>query len=107
MAKIYGFIGGLVLLISLMALSLIVGTRNISIQTVIDTFSNYHGTVNELIILTDRLPRTIIAVLVGASLAIAGTITQVLFRNPLASETTLGINGGASFFMAISGFLIS
>lgn len=102
MGKLFGFVGGFIFLIGLMATSLLVGMRDIPIQTVIDTFTNYHATVNELIILTDRLPRTLIAVLVGASLAIAGCITQVIFRNPLASETTLGINGGASFFMVLS-----
>lgn len=102
MGKLFGFVGCIILLIGMMAASLLVGTRDIPIQTVIDTFTNYHATVNELIILTDRLPRTVIAVLVGASLAIAGCITQVIFRNPLASETTLGINGGASFFMVLS-----
>ncbi|MCH5585697.1 iron ABC transporter permease [Shimazuella sp. AN120528] len=102
MGKLGSFVGGFILLIGLMAFSLMVGTRDIPIQTIVDTFTNYHATVNELIILTDRLPRTIIAILVGASLAIAGCITQVIFRNPLASETTLGINGGASFFMVLS-----
>jgi iron complex transport system permease protein len=102
MGKLFGFVGCFILLVSLMVSSLLVGTRDIPIQTIMDTFTNYHATVNELIILTDRLPRTVIAVLVGASLAIAGCITQVIFRNPLASETTLGINGGASFFMVLS-----
>lgn len=102
MGKIVGFVGCFIFLVGLMACSLLVGTRDIPVQTVIHTFTNYHATVNELIILTDRLPRTVIAVLVGACLAIAGCITQVIFRNPLASETTLGINGGASFFMVLS-----
>jgi iron complex transport system permease protein len=102
MRKLLVFTSGLLLLIGLMGLSLFVGTRDITLQTVVDTFRNYHGTVEELIVLTDRVPRTMIAAMVGASLAIAGTITQVLFRNPLASETTLGINGGASFFMVVA-----
>jgi iron complex transport system permease protein len=102
MGKIFRFIIGFVLLLILMALSLIVGTRDIPVQTVIESFTNYHATVDQLIVTTDRLPRTLIAILVGACLATAGAITQVLFRNPLASETTLGINGGASFFMVIA-----
>jgi iron complex transport system permease protein len=102
MGRLVGFIGCFTILIGLMAASLLIGSRDIPIQTVINTFTNYHAKVDEIIILTDRLPRTIIAVIVGASLAIAGCITQVIFRNPLASETTLGINGGASFFMVIS-----
>ncbi|MXQ55508.1 FecCD family ABC transporter permease [Shimazuella alba] len=102
MGKWFGFFGGLVFLICLMCFSLLVGTRDIPVEMVLDTFRDYHGTVNQLIILTDRLPRTLIAVMVGASLAVAGAITQVIFRNPLASETTLGINGGASFMMVLS-----
>jgi iron complex transport system permease protein len=102
MRSVIIFVCSLLLLISLMGLSLFVGTTDITWQSVINTFRNYHGSVEELIVWTDRIPRTIIAVIVGASLAIAGTITQVLFRNPLTSETTLGINAGASFFMVVS-----
>ena len=43
-----------------------------------------------------RLPRVILAGLVGASLAIAGAAFQGLLRNPLADPYTLGISSGAS-----------
>ncbi len=48
------------------------------------------------IINTLRLPRTLVAFLVGVGLAIAGTITQSITRNPLASPSIIGINAGAS-----------
>jgi iron complex transport system permease protein len=48
------------------------------------------------IIITLRLPRTIVAFLVGVGLAIAGTITQGITRNPLAAPEIIGINAGAS-----------
>lgn len=43
-----------------------------------------------------RLPRVLMAGLVGASLALVGAALQALFRNPLAEPFTLGVSGGAS-----------
>jgi iron complex transport system permease protein len=43
-----------------------------------------------------RLPRVMMASIVGASLALVGTSLQALFRNPLAEPFTLGVSGGAS-----------
>jgi iron complex transport system permease protein len=48
------------------------------------------------IINTLRLPRTIVAFLVGVGLAIAGTITQGITRNPLAAPEIIGVNAGAA-----------
>jgi len=45
----------------------------------------------------ERLPKTLLASLAGASLALAGLTLQTLFRNALATPYTLGIAGGASF----------
>lgn len=51
----------------------------------------------ESIIFSVRLPRVIIAILVGAALAISGTAIQSLFRNPMADPGVIGISSGASF----------
>lgn len=48
------------------------------------------------IVMNIRLPRVILAGLVGASLAIAGAAFQGLLRNPLADPYTLGVSSGAS-----------
>ncbi|WP_261624671.1 FecCD family ABC transporter permease [Nesterenkonia marinintestina] len=48
-----------------------------------------------LIILERRLPRTVLAVLVGAALGLSGTLMQALTRNPLADPGLLGVNAGA------------
>ncbi len=50
-----------------------------------------------VILLQVRLPRSILAGLVGASLSIAGAAFQGLFRNPLAGPYVLGVSAGASF----------
>lgn len=46
---------------------------------------------------TFRLPRTLLALIAGAGLALAGVVLQAVFRNPLATPYTLGIASGASF----------
>jgi iron complex transport system permease protein len=49
------------------------------------------------VVLEIRLPRILIAGLVGASLAVAGTAMQGIFRNPMASPYILGLSSGAAF----------
>jgi iron complex transport system permease protein len=58
----------------------------------IDTGNPDHA----FVIYTLRLPRTLVAFLVGTALAISGTIFQGLTRNPLADPSIIGINAGAS-----------
>lgn len=54
------------------------------------------------IILAIRLPRIVIAALVGGSLAVAGTAMQGIFRNPMASPYILGLSSGAAFGASIA-----
>lgn len=60
--------------------------------------------VQESVLMGIRLPRVILAVLIGASLAISGASMQGLFRNPLADPGLIGISSGASF--AAVGFIV-
>lgn len=50
----------------------------------------------QLVLLDIRLPRTLLGIFVGASLAIAGAIMQGLFRNPLADPGLVGVSSGAA-----------
>jgi iron complex transport system permease protein len=50
--------------------------------------------------LTIRLPRVLLALLVGSSLALCGCVLQGLFRNPLADPSLLGVSGGAALAVA-------
>ena len=52
------------------------------------------------IIFSIRLPRTILAILIGAALAVAGAALQGLFRNPLADPGLIGVSGGSAFAAA-------
>jgi iron complex transport system permease protein len=53
--------------------------------------------VDRLILFRTRLPRVLLAAVVGAALALAGTVLQALLRNPLAEPHLLGVSGGAAF----------
>lgn len=58
-------------------------------------------TKEQLIISTIRLPRALVAVMVGAGLAVAGALMQAVTRNPFASPQIFGINSGASFIVVL------
>ena len=57
--------------------------------------------INSLIVQTLRLPRALVAVLVGAALGVSAALLQSVTRNPLASPGILGVNAGAALGMLI------
>lgn len=80
-----------------------VGEMNINPLSVLQVFIGGGTESDRLIIQSFRLPRIIVALLVGMGLAVAGGILQGMIRNPLASPDILGITGGAT--VAVVGFL--
>lgn len=91
------FPAAVIVLLAVSVLSLIVGARPIAPATVWDALTHFDpASADHVVVLTQRLPRTIIGVLAGAALALAGTLMQGLTRNPLADPGLLGINAGAS-----------
>lgn len=56
----------------------------------------------EIIIVTIRLPRVLLAVLVGGGLAITGATLQALFRNPMADPGVIGVSSGAALSAVIA-----
>lgn len=54
----------------------------------------------EYIIINFRLPKAIVAILVGMGLSISGLLMQTLFRNPLAGPYVLGLSSGSSLGVA-------
>jgi iron complex transport system permease protein len=80
-----------------------IGEMKINPLTVLKVFGGSGPEMETLIITSFRLPRIIIALIVGISLAVAGGILQGMIRNPLASPDVLGITGGAS--VAVVAFL--
>jgi iron complex transport system permease protein len=97
--SIFVFGGGLFLLAVLLFASLTQGEAKLSVQTVIDAIVAPNGSVEHNTILGLRLPRTVMAMLAGAALAVSGALLQTVTRNPLASAGTFGINSGAYFIV--------
>ncbi|MEW6635972.1 MAG: iron ABC transporter permease [Actinomycetota bacterium] len=95
---------GALLVLCLLA-SVRFGAARIGTWEVISAFTDYGGSEEDLIIRTLRVPRALIAALVGASLAVAGAIMQGLTRNPLADPGILGIEAGAALAVVGSVFL--
>lgn len=85
------------------ALSLAIGARTIDLATVWDAIVSFDDTDPEQLIVRDlRASRTLIGVLAGAALGVAGALMQALTRNPFADPGLLGINAGASLAVVIA-----
>jgi iron complex transport system permease protein len=94
----------LAILMFVFILGLLLGRYPISFNALIDILSgnsqNYPVEIS--IIKNLRLPRTIVALLVGASLSVSGLVYQEVFRNKLVSPDFLGVSSGASVGAAIA-----
>lgn len=79
--------------------SIAIGTESIDLRAAFDQWrsgANYADARELNIVLTLRLPRTLLALLAGGGLALAGCAFQALLRNPLATPYTLGIDSFAA-----------
>ena len=113
-SRVYGILGLLILLGVVVILATAVGSVQIPFLTtssilisklpLVEMTPTWTGAL-ETIILEIRLPRVILAGLVGAALAIAGATYQGLFRNPLADPYLIGVAQGAALG-AVIGFLL-
>ncbi len=81
------------------------GQAHISWRVLYEALTYQGDSKEHLYIQTLRLPRTLTAFVVGAQLAVAGLLTQLITRNPLASPHIFGINAGASLAV-VSGLCI-
>ena len=101
-SKFIGFaFAGIFAVAMLLLIDILIGMSDIGIKEIIDSIINYSGSKQDLIIRTVRLPRVLLCILIGASMAISGLIMQNLTRNPLASPQILGINSGATLSVVV------
>lgn len=91
----------IVMLLVISFISLLFGSKPLNISNVFDAIFNYSSSRYSFIVFEYRIPRLLIAMMVGMSLAIAGAIFQGVLRNPLASTDVLGIGKGAGFFACL------
>ncbi|MGI5439476.1 FecCD family ABC transporter permease [Streptomyces shenzhenensis] len=86
-----------VLLLAAIALSLAVGSGDVSLHDVVHGVLDPDRSVRgQLVVQEVRIPRTLAGLLAGAALGLAGTVMQGVTRNPLADPGLLGINAGAA-----------
>lgn len=89
----------------LFLVSLAVGSRDLSLGEAwagLVAQDAARPTVPSIIVWELRMPRTILALVTGASLAVAGVVMQALTRNPLAEPGILGVNAGAALAVVLS-----
>jgi iron complex transport system permease protein len=99
-----GLIAGFLVLLVCLVVSVAYGAADISWQTVYESLIAFDNSREHLIIRTIRLPRSLLAMIVGASISTAGAIMQGITRNPLADPGILGINAGAAFAVVMAIF---
>ena len=96
-------IGLAAVLSALLCASAAIGTRMLSLAEVWEALTAFDPTRDtHLLVVHSRLPRAVLAVLVGAALGAAGVIMQALSRNPIAEPGLLGVNAGAAVAVAFA-----
>lgn len=91
----------LAVLAGLSVLSLTVGSRQISFDELVAGLNGSINTLGEAAVVK-RIPRTVLALLVGAALGLAGAVMQGVTRNPLGDPSILGVSTGASLAVVTS-----
>lgn len=83
--------------------SLAVGAKPVPVVSVIEAFTAHdHADTDHIVVRELRLPRTLVGVIVGAALGVAGALMQAVARNPLADPGILGVNAGASLAVVLA-----
>lgn len=77
-------------------LAVIIGSSRIPLKEVLDVFQGEASTNTSVIVMNLRIPRALLALIVGACLSVSGVLLQAVMRNPLADPGTIGVSAGAS-----------
>lgn len=98
-----GLLVALLVLVILVVASLSLGTRSTSLDSVFGALVDPQAGDNDHLVIRElRVPRTILGLVVGSALALAGTLMQGITRNPLADPGLLGVNAGSSLFVVLA-----
>ena len=102
-AFVASLVGSAAVLVAGFLWSVSIGTEDVGIGHIVSSVVSYDPTSpEEAIARLLRMPRAVLAILVGANLAIAGVILQGITRNALGAPEILGVNAGAAFVVAIT-----
>jgi iron complex transport system permease protein len=75
---------------------LMLGASTVSAGSVVSALTAFDGSAEDVTVVDVRLPRVVVAAVVGASLGVAGALMQAITRNPLAEPSLLGVSWGAA-----------
>jgi iron complex transport system permease protein len=92
-------LSGALLVVALTGLA--VGTRSMPLADVLGVLGGERAGDAAIIVLEQRLPRTVLGLAVGAALGVAGVAAQGLTRNPLADPALLGVSAGAALAVVL------
>lgn len=81
--------------------SLAVGSKGIPLSVVGEALFDRQAIEDHQIVWNWRVPRTVVGIVVGMALGVAGALIQALTRNPLADPGILGVNAGAAFAVSL------
>ena len=93
--------GALVLLVVLMLAGIMLGSVRVPLADVWAALAGDHTGAQRFIVWNLRLPRVLLAALVGMNLAVAGTLLQSVTRNPLADPHLLGLSAGGALLVVL------
>lgn len=91
---------GVGVILVLCVLSVSFGVRAVSIDDILAVLGGHDDTIAQAAIVK-RIPRTVLAILIGAALALSGAVMQAITRNPIAEPGILGISNGASLAVVV------
>jgi iron complex transport system permease protein len=94
--RAFWLLAAVVILVLVTAVSLAVGARGLSLDTVWQALTHFDPANGDHAVVHARIPRTILGLLAGGALGLAGAAMQGVARNPLADPGIIGINAGAA-----------
>lgn len=84
-----------IILAALVVVAVAVGSAGYSVPEIIRAIMSPESSTTKVVALNLRLPRVVLALLIGASLSSGGALLQAVMRNPLADPGTIGVSAGA------------
>ncbi|MET1042919.1 MAG: iron chelate uptake ABC transporter family permease subunit [Microbacteriaceae bacterium] len=101
--RVLGLLVALGVLLLVVMLSLALGARDVALGSVFDAvFAPIPGNTDHVVVRDLRVPRTVVGIVAGACLGLAGAIMQGITRNPIADPGLLGVNSGASLCVVLA-----
>ncbi|WP_243228929.1 iron ABC transporter permease [Microbacterium sp. CIAB417] len=100
LVRVLWLLAGLGVVVVLSILSLSFGVRAVTVDDVLGALAGHDDTIAQAAIIK-RIPRTVLAILIGAGLALSGATMQAVTRNPIADPGILGVTTGASLAVVI------